>query len=172
MLRDLLQLGGALAMDCMCHPTLKYKDAVKNDFVSDANLGEFVSAQLEQLIMRVSNSAELMDVASLRRRLLQLYTHTLVETAPASSHIIRDRLQYMCLTVLQQQKRPVADDVMALLESARLNTALFVKLNVMNAAEGGDSEYMQERLSGPDVDSLLSAFESLDRLRPPPPGPV
>merc|ERR1711971_418383 len=105
------------------------------------------------------------------------------------SHIIRDRLQRICLTVLQQT---VPDDVMALLSAARLNTELFVS----NAIDDGDnSEYIEQKQSVQstsrllssetsnvdaqvwmkrelfasladkgDVDALLSAFASLDTL--------
>ena len=158
-----------------------------NDFLSDKDLITFVSQQLELLIMRVSNSAQLMNIQSLEM-LLKLYSNIFINnnisSPSSSSHIIRDRLQYICLNVLQKEKKPLSSKLMKLLESARLNTELFIKIDVMNAADHGNSEYIEEKILSQqqqqqlwmkkelltsfankgDVNSVLSAFESVNKL--------
>ena len=139
--------------------------------------------------MRVSDSAELMNVNSLKK-LLKLYSHTLSSSTSSSSHIVRDRLQYICLTVLQQRnKSQISSDLMKLLESARLNTELFLKIDGMNAVDNGNTDYIKEKIISPeqqyekllpelwlkkellasfankgDVQSLLSSLDSLNNL--------
>lgn len=153
---------------------------------SDTDLSHFVSQQLEMLIMRISNSAELLNTKSLHK-LLTLYSNTLSGSSSSSSHIVRDRLQYICLTVLQKERNPITKELMQLLEASRLNTELFVKIDVMNAADDGNSEYIEEKIYSDqqqyekilpkiwmkkellasfankgDVESLLSSIETLN----------
>ena len=115
-------------------------------FLSDDDEMEFVAQQLEQLIMRVSNSAELMDSQSLHK-LLKLYSTTISNSCtPAASHIVRDRLQYICLSVLQRQKGPISREIMSLLEASRVNT-----------------EYIEQKLSKSKRQQFASSANSLQQ---------
>merc|ERR1712176_1292920 len=95
-------------------------------------------------------------------KLLQLYANTL---ASSSSHIVRDKLQYICLTVLRDKS--VNPQMIALIESAHLNTELFEKKeHKMN--ENGNNNYddydrkdlFASYANKGDVQSLLSAMDS------------